>query len=227
MAVTFDATANGFADAATSLTFSHTVAAGSDRLIDVGVSAYVGGGVTVSDVTYAGTGMTQIADQNDAGAERKAHARRLVAPATGANNVVITMSSATDIISGSRSYQGVDPGTPIGNVQQAAFDATSTSLTVTGVTSDDIVADVWSGSGGITYSVTAGADQTQRWARQQSADDVSGGGSTQPGSAGGVMSWTFGATVSGAQIAHAVKAATAAAKTPYYPWLQRAPTLAQ
>ena len=117
-AIGFNATTNAqSADAASSLTYSHTCS-GAERLLFVGVSWKGSSGVTVSSVTYAGIGMTSIrSDQSAAPPNWTSHIFYLIGPATGANNVVVTMSGAvpagTVIVSGAISLTGVDQTTAL------------------------------------------------------------------------------------------------------------------
>lgn len=109
MAIALDAFVDVQQVTATSLTYSHTVA-GDDRLLIVDSIATV----NVSGVTYNGVAMTSITSVTD-DAGRIHRLWYLVAPATGANNVVITCDSSTAIRGTSASYTGVDQSSPIGN----------------------------------------------------------------------------------------------------------------
>ena len=87
MAIVFDAVSSGTAES-DSLTFSHTVGvAGTNRIIIVGV-AY-GPTLTVNSVKYATIDLTKIRTDTNTGDHRH-DLWYLVAPATGANNVVVS-----------------------------------------------------------------------------------------------------------------------------------------
>lgn len=95
MAVAFDAATNSGDTNSTSITFSHTCS-GSDRVLYVFVNAQAGNVVT--GVTYNSVSMTQlVASDGDAGSlgfYGYNYLYRLIAPSTGANNVVVSASSS-------------------------------------------------------------------------------------------------------------------------------------
>ena len=182
MAVTVDAFASATGLNIT-LTFSHTCS-GTERYLVVGVSRGLSPG-TITGVTYAGVAMTSIG--TSAGATL-VHLWGLIAPATGANDVVVTASAAGNgIVAGAISYNGVDQTTP-----NSGF-AAAGALTVN-VTSavNDMVMDTVSSDGGSAY--TPGANQTERWdvAQTGGGDSFSGAGSHEAGQATVTMSWTGG-----------------------------------
>lgn len=107
MAIAFDAITNASfgGSATTSKTFSHTCT-GSDRLLFVNVHTDSN---VVTGVTYAGVAMTKIYGQ---ATDYYNTVWALVAPATGANNVVISCSSSVNIIPMAVSYTGCDQNLP-------------------------------------------------------------------------------------------------------------------
>lgn len=120
MAIAFVAGADGGNNTGgTGLTYSYTCGSGANRLLVVGVA----GDATVDDVTgvtYAGVSMTLAAKKAATGTNnRVSYLFYLLAPATGANNVVISASTAHYILSGAADYTGVK--------QSAQPDATATA----------------------------------------------------------------------------------------------------
>lgn len=179
MAVAFDAAASS-SSKVTTLTYSHTVgAAGSDRLILV--STLVNDGdATTSSVTYAGVSLTNYLTH---AAEGKAISLwRLVAPATGANDVVITLSGETDVVGGSTSWTGADQSPTLTTAVNSGNSATSTVDITSAV--NDFVTDSRSGSN----TPTVGAGQTERWNLAQGGRLSAG--STETGAATVTMSWS-------------------------------------
>src|SRR3970282_1713617 len=88
------------------------------------------------------------------------------------------------IVIGVMTFTGVDQTTPLGTaVTEAEGDG---SITVP-ATNDELIFDTISTEQATALS--AGADQTQRWALLPNPE-VGGGGSTQLGSANDIMSWT-------------------------------------
>ena len=94
MAVTFDATATGKQLNATSLTFSHTCSGSNLVLI---VASGTDAVVNTTNVTYAAVALTEINGVDSPLSANRSEQWGKIAPATGANNVVITVASSTGI----------------------------------------------------------------------------------------------------------------------------------
>lgn len=220
--VAFDA-ATAATDVVGNAVISLTHTATGSNLAAVSVTGWILPALTHTSTTYNAVSMTELWDATNAN-ETGTSSSVLANPATGAKTVTSTMSAAPDGQSlGVFSATGVDQTTPSGNVATPflSLSASSSSLTVTGVGSDDLVFDgITAGAG-----LAVGALQTRRWDTAPDGKDF--GGSTQAGSDGGVMSWTFTA---GSEVAHCasvlVSAAAAAAAQPYTPWPLRGPLLA-
>jgi hypothetical protein len=121
MAIAHDANASGLS-ASSPATFSHTCT-GSDRILFVAAASNTS--ETVTGVTYNGVSMTEV-DSVTAGATQ--HLFYLVAPATGANNVVVSTSGSVAVGS-SVSYTGVDQTSPIDATALGATAQTVTNYT--------------------------------------------------------------------------------------------------
>ena len=176
------------------LSLTHT-ATGADR------AAFAGVGIIASNteqnstsVSYGGIGMTEMWD-TPAVQNTGAAGYRLAAPATGAQTVTSTIQDATPFTHflGLISMTGVDQTTPVGTPVSATGTDTAPTVTVASVGADDLVVDNLM-VGGSLGTVTIGADQTERWSQSEGPNTGEGRGSTQLGTAGGVMSWTLGAT---------------------------------
>lgn len=132
MAITFDNFLNqqtsGPTD--TSLTFAYTTA-GSDRYLVVFVYLFAGDNCT--GVTYNGVAMTQLQKTGTPAGSNQHYIYGLAAPASGANNVVISTSVGDTILGYCISYNGAQQTTPAdssGVTTQAAGPTTiSTSVT--------------------------------------------------------------------------------------------------
>ena len=111
--ISFDANTNLNTASATSLTYSHTMGAGANGGLFVVVG--FGGSDDVTGVTYAGVSMTKIfaSTYTDTGGYHW-NIYFLAAPATGANNVVISRTSSNSIRSSSASYLGISQTIPSG-----------------------------------------------------------------------------------------------------------------
>ncbi len=96
---------------ANSMTWSHTVNNNTKGMLLVGVSLRPNS-VSVSSVTYSGMPLTLVGTVNDSSLARL-EIWSLLAPPTGAHNVVVNMSGAVEaVIGGSASFIGVDQTTP-------------------------------------------------------------------------------------------------------------------
>lgn len=175
------------------ISLSHT-SSGSDRAVFVGSGNSAGTPQLSSSCTYGGTSMTEMWNIGPATFCRGA-GYRLHNQATGAQTVTATLAGATDeYIVAVASFTGVDQTTPVGTAVSATVGAaaTSSSLTVSSVAADDMVVDFLYTSGGTTRIHTVGADQTER--TNELVDPYARATiSTQSGTAGGVMSWTYSA----------------------------------
>lgn len=192
MAIAFNATnsKNDSTIAVLTQTWSHTCT-GSNRLLFVGVS-FDSAGLSISSVTYAGTNLTLIRTDENTAISRSSSIWYLVAPATGANDIVVTYSNDTVCISGSISLTGVaQTGSLDANNGAIGVDITA-SVVVTTVADNAWVLDTMAANS--SFGWTVGAGQTQRWNVIPSAS-VDGGGSTEgPKTPAGAvtMSWSVG-----------------------------------
>ena len=148
-AIAFDATTEGDGGTAwitsTSNTYnwSHT-STGSNRLLVVGVTIYSTTGVnSVSGITYpAGTSLTKINSiaATLETANQSTELWRLVAPATGANTITVTLTinNLQYNAASAMSYSGVNQTSPIdsNNTGQSLTNAASFSLSTTVVASN-------------------------------------------------------------------------------------------
>ncbi|MBI3812387.1 MAG: hypothetical protein HY283_09330 [Nitrospirae bacterium] len=159
--IAFDAPSSATNNTA-SLTWSHTVGAGSNSILVVGVSILNNSSQTVTGVTYAGVPLTLIGSQNNGTNARVELWYRLV-PATGANNVVVTLSAAAAVVGGAVSFTGVDQTSPVDASAFNSGNITPVTVTITTVTNNAWVVDVLASLASSANTVTAAAGQTERW----------------------------------------------------------------
>jgi hypothetical protein len=132
MAIAPDATGGSRGTSTTSLTYSHTCT-GSNLLLLVG--GFLSAGDVITGVTYAGVSMTQLIKQITSVSSYGVYMYGLLAPNTGANNVVISASSSGVIDGSSTSYTGVkQTGLPDASI---ANDSVLTTITTTLTTITD------------------------------------------------------------------------------------------
>lgn len=168
MAIAFDSktdvTVTGGAGA--THTFSHTCS-GADRILWVyaGCHATVAvPGQTVNGVTYNGVSMTQASVLTNDGGNGQSFLFYLVAPATGANNVVITVAVAGHAKAGGAvSFTGAaQTGVPDATSTNTSAATTSYSQSVTSV-ADNCFA-VFGGAAFAGATLTGGANTTTQTA---------------------------------------------------------------
>lgn len=196
MAAIFDAFAGQKVTSASTNTYSHTVAVQSNRLLMVTVDA----GASVSSVTYAGTTMTLLTSNSGQGGGEVLSVYYLLAPATGANNVVVTCSASTFIIGASASYYGVAQSSTFGTAaSNSGSAATSSTNTVTTTSSSQLVFDTLNNTNAATES--AGSGQTKRGQVASSGvaiGDIAATGSNM------TLTWTWSGGATWAQISVAI-----------------------
>jgi hypothetical protein len=185
----------GAGNVGNSLTWSHTVS-GRNRILIVGVSINNTAGQTVLNpggVTYAGVALTQIG----VGSRTNAHVEMwyLIAPSTGTNNVVVTLSGGATarFVVGAVSFTNVDQTSPLGTFQSANNSTATASVTVTSAPGELVVGALAKRIS--TEGATVGAGQTEYWNRVTSnataTNNEWGAGSTKPGATSVIISWTF------------------------------------
>lgn len=148
MAIAIDANSAKAAPNATdtTLTWAHTCT-GSNGFLLVAIQAYslVASADIVSGVTYNGVAMTRLDIQNSsASTNYSTYVYYLAGPATGANNIVVTYTTAP----GFGAHWGI--GTSYSGVKQTGFPDANSKGTQ-------------SGSGDVTGTVTTSADNAWVW----------------------------------------------------------------
>jgi len=199
--IAFDASSSTSGSAA-SFTFAHTTS-GAGRLLVVGVTIRTDAGQTVTGVTYSGAALTFVR-ADTIGASIRSELWYRIAPATGSNNVVVTLSMSAKAAAGAISLTGVDQTTPVDAQNGATGTSVTPSVTVTSVTDGAWVIDAtaFRSTGLGVPTGNPGAGQTQRWSQYTegggNAANIRGKASTEgPRSPAGavVMDWALSASV--------------------------------
>lgn len=192
MAVTLDATSSVFTSAGSSTTLSHTTS-GANRglLVFVGIETALGA-PTVSSVTYAGVSMTLVRSDAVASGSVRSEIWKLAAPASGANNIVVTLSAAADHAVAGQSYNNVHADV-VSNHNGVALTTGNPSVAVTSAVGE-LVADITHSQRDNTDAqISPGAGQTQRWTQGAGDNRPRAKGSTEAGAASVTMSWSYAA----------------------------------
>ncbi|HJQ25642.1 MAG TPA: C25 family cysteine peptidase [Blastocatellia bacterium] len=181
-----------------SLSWSHNVGSGPNRILVVGVSTSttslppVPPTSRVSSVTYGNASMTRILTQVATDNRSAVEMFQLLNPPTGMSNIVVTLTAAgvNYVVGGSVSFFNVDQTTPFNGTAQTAAASGSPTVSVTSAVGSvvlDTVATLPSG-----FLAPSSGAQTKQWSGSpffSFAFDV-GAGSTQAGTGPSVtMMW--------------------------------------
>lgn len=141
-----------------SITFNHTCA-GSNRLLIVAVTT--DNTRSVSGITYNGTALTNIDVQTNVGATRRVEMWGLIAPATGTNSIVVTLSGVPGSFASatSASYTGVkQTGLPDAKAKSNANGTSTFSQALTTVANSCWLVEA-SSAAGVTATASAGTTE--------------------------------------------------------------------
>jgi len=191
MAVAFDNSTKS--EGTGSRTFNHTII-GSN----VGLIVFVGAAKTmlsptfdVTGVTYNGVALTRVRqDRQTSVKDAASEAWQLAAPATGLNEVVVTLVGATtNVMAVAISFTGTNQSTLVANHNGNIGESVNVSETVTSAVGH-FVADMLSLLEGRDPDPVVGTGQTQR--ERKAGDEPTIAVSTEPGASPDVtMSWTL------------------------------------
>ena len=147
----------------TSATFSHTVGAGTDRLLLVTV--LTDGDEDVSSITYGGVALTQTIERDFGSDEGTAVEIWYLKNATvGTANIVVSFASSVDpSYIRAENLTGVDQTTPIGATASAVGDSDSISVNITTTTANSLIFGAVALHGGDTDPFAPGSGITERW----------------------------------------------------------------
>lgn len=169
-----------------SFTWNHTVASGSDRCLVVRVPGWLNAG-TITNVTYGGTALTQIAASGDSAASDEAQIWYLTNPPVGTAAVEVTISGNYYGKPESRCYDGVRQTSSLTGSAGVGTGGPSRAVTTE---ADCLVLDCVSSDG--TPLLAVGANQTQHYA-QDGVQDSYASEETATGTSV-TMSWTTAGT---------------------------------
>ena len=214
LAVLHDAVSTDVSTNDASISFSHTVAAGTDMFLMVSVAAHSSSADLriPSGVTYNSVSMTQVGSTVTTG-NFSLSVWRLTGPATGSNTVAVTFSGTpgtNNVATAANSFYGVDQSTPLGTPATANSASTSPTVDV-GTAIGDLAYDAMLESGGSGASNTAGSGQTERYdVDSGTAIGAAGSHETAAGTTT-TMSWGLGTSATWATLGVAIKPGSGAA----------------
>ena len=180
---------------ATSLTFACKTRVAANRAIIVAVATK---GADPSGVTYNGVALTRLSGANEG--TRYASLWYLANPASGTNNVVVSLGSSNAIIAASYSFSHVNQSSVLSNAAtNTSGGATSSSATVTS-TIGDVVIDSIAVEDEPVFTV--GAGQTQKAQLDSDDTDTSFGSSYETATTTSTaMTWAIDASKDIAHVA--------------------------
>lgn len=149
-----DAVSNASNASASSLTWSHTVTNAQSNLILL-VAVSVGSSATCSAVTYNSVALTQLTSKTQG--TQTVYLFYKLAPSTGANNIVATLSGAAPVIGLAASYYSVAQTSTFGTAASSSGTSGSSSNTVATTANTQLVLDINYANG---TSSTPGLTQT-------------------------------------------------------------------
>ena len=184
--------------AAASLSFSYTIASGSQRVLFVGISSVVplGTPTTNPTVKFGNQDMSFVEDRAIRFSDGRAVTSeiwQLTAPLVSTANITIVYPiSQTGITAGATNWTGVDQANPVRSAAEASGTSTTPSVAVTSQTNDVVLDNVAVDEAGAATSA-AGSGQTERY-DDASGTDIAGVGSTEAGASSVTMDWTLDAS---------------------------------
>lgn len=177
-----------------SLAWTHTVGAGANRFLLVGVSIRNGGN-RVTGVTYAGRALTFVGAQNNHDSAVRMELWRLAGPPTGSGDVRVSLTGGAKVVGGAVSFANVDPVQPLGAFASiGGSDNTIDPAIDLGDAVGDGMAFAVVAVEGAAKSLTPAAGQAAQYTRFYglAGGDVGGAGSVASGAAAARMSWAKG-----------------------------------
>ena len=219
--ISFDAYSTATASWSTSVSFSHTIGSGSNRLLVVGVSIeHSASGPTVTSITYNGQGLTKIDSRgitNDYyGRAELWYSLEANLPSAGTYTIVVnTPSTPEELIAGAISLNGVTQQAPEAKAESSADYVDTISSSITTLTDGAWLVDAV--HSGMEYGYTPNSGQTERYDRAGGANTSRLASSTKEVAVAG--STTMGWTQSGAnrQAQEVAAFAPAPASSPLVP----------
>ncbi len=156
-------TVNSSSSSRTSATFSHTVGAGTDRLLLVTVLTQ--GGEDVSSITYGGVALTQAVERDFGDDEGTAVEIWYLKNATvGTANIVVSFASSVDpSYIRADNLTGVDQTTPIGATASNIGDDDDIAVNITTTTTNSLIFGAVAMHGGDTDPFSTGSGLTERF----------------------------------------------------------------
>jgi uncharacterized repeat protein (TIGR01451 family) len=181
-----------------SVSWTHTVGSGTNRILIVGVSLRTGN-VAIGSVTFAGTPLLQLALCNRSDSQNSTSMWYLLAPTPTVNGtILVTIAGGQTgaIAAGSISFTGVTQSAPTGTFCTEGNTSTAVSVAVPSA-AGQVVLDTISANGDAKTLVAGGAPQSGEWSivsgTAAGGESASGGSIQTATGTTTTMNWTLGA----------------------------------
>ena len=187
MAVSVDSTSGGTASVGTTVTVSHTVSSGSNRVLVVCIGMeYISGGFPITSVTYNGVALTEPGGTGVIQSGLCCDLWYLVNPDVGTYNIVVTKTNSYATAVSAISLFGGSTPTNDNSTQSAS--GTSSSLGITAGSAGMLVDVIVTSSG----TPTANGSQTAFQAHTNFTGTIDQSASYKTVTSGSqTMDWTF------------------------------------
>ncbi len=184
--VTFEGASSGSVSYASPLVAQHTVGAGSNRLLLVGLSTSYAG-TTALTVSYGALPLTRVGVRDAAALDGRVELWSLVNPPVGTANLTVVLSDLNStVVAGMASFTGVSAVAPIGTLSTNIGTTGSPNVVVASGAGELVLGFVMF-NGSYTTLVPA-ATQTARWTAI--TDRIIGAGSTRAGTTVTTLTWS-------------------------------------
>ena len=192
----------------TSLSWSHTVAAGTNQILVVGVEYFRSPGTTVA-VTWNGAALTSHGRAGPGNNEDFVELFYLINPTPATGNVVVTPVLSLTLRAGAQTWSNAAQSSPFRTLVSATGNSQTPSVNATSV-ADDVVIDVVGYFTTPAFTITAGFDSI--WEKDQPTTLVNGGAqqSRLATTSSTTMSWTLSGTAGWWMAAAALRGEAAA-----------------
>jgi hypothetical protein len=192
--IQYDYSNDATASSVSSVTFSHKIGTGTNKLLLVGVSWQISSGnPTISQVTYAGQVMTLIADITGTTGTTHTSIYGLLDNklSSGTANVIVTLNggNAGGITVGSLSVFGADQTSLPSNAQTNSGSPSGTASVTITTNSNSWIFETVSAYSGPTLNPTN--SQTQKWSQSDPSGQVTGAGGYNTQSGTLTESWSI------------------------------------
>lgn len=196
-AIAFEArTSQGNNTPVASRTIPFTVG-GSGRVLVVGITVDTANGSVVNTVTYAGIALARpFPMTSGVGSSPLTDIWTLANPNTGTNDVVVTMSGSDQMAVGVVSFTGADISSATAHLDGSAVTASGSSntasVTITPVTNNAWIVDTVSVNNGVSITMTAMTNRSERWNIRMGSSATGGGSTLGPVSPAAARTLTWG-----------------------------------